>query len=88
MFRVDNDGTTSSSFIPMNSFLREKMHARDLLALGMSHQYDSHHNEQEAERYKDVRPSPPMLLPRINSIIASFSSIKTIIYSDHVLIIG
>ena len=81
VLKVDSDGLKTSQFVPMITFLREKVHARDLLALGISHEGTSSNSDSYSS-------TTPMLLPRGNSIIASFGSIKTVIYHDHILIIG
>ena len=86
VLRVDENGTKTSLFVPMIQFLKEKMHARDLLTLGISHK--GYQSSDSTEDVNEVRPSPPLLLPRRNSIIASFGTIKSIIYTDHILIIG
>jgi hypothetical protein len=84
VLKVDRNGLKTTQFVPMIQFLREKMHARDLLALGISHEGAQ---SSDSSGYGSDQSTPPLLLPRGHSIIASFGSIKTIIYTDHILII-
>lgn len=89
VLRVNSAGQVDSLYITVDKFLREKMmHARDLLALGVTHSngtgtgiYNKHQDMEETHNNR------PLLLPRANSLIASFGNIRTIIYKDHVLII-
>ena len=99
VLRVNSSGQVDSLYITVDKFLREKtMHARDLLALGITHsnsnvaygsglynQHNQHHDIEET--YNTYKPTSPLLLPRANSLIVSFGNIRTIIYRDHVLIL-
>jgi hypothetical protein len=70
---MDASGQLQKESIPMKQAMKG-MHARDILALGVS-----------SVELDQRRPSPPVLLPRGNSIFVSFGNIKAVIHPDSLI---
>lgn len=62
--------------------LLKRMHARDLMALGIKRP-----DVDPAQHQHQSRTSSPMLFPRKESFLASFANIKVIVHSNEVLVL-